>query len=292
MSATTTNMGEQGFVWFIGIVVDILDPLKAGRVKVRILNEHFNSTNIENADLPWAVLMTPTTSASKNGNGISPTGIEADSYVIGFYLDGMEKAIPVVIGTFHLPKRGGDDLANDVSYLARGEGSVKKERSQYEPQDPYKASYPFNKTMTTLSGHVVEIDDTPSHERIHVYHKSGTYLEISSDGTIVTKTPTNNIEVTVKEKIVVVENGDLSMSAFNGNIFVYAKNEYSMTAEELISMNSKTSTLTASESMSIDGSSSLKLNGDSVTITASNVTIESPVTIKGNLTVKGKVSRN
>ena len=36
---------------------------------------------------------------------------------------------------------------------------------------PYNAQYPFNHVMETESGHVLEFDDTPHSERIHIYHK-------------------------------------------------------------------------------------------------------------------------
>lgn len=278
---TTTHMGEQGFVWFVGIVVDIADPLKAGRVRVRILNEHFNSTNIENGDLPWAVTMMPSTSTSKLGRGISPTGIEVDSYVIGFYMDGMEKTSPVVLGSFHLPKRGGSDTGNDVSRLARGEGSIEKNRLDYEPKDPYKAQYPFNKTYTTLSGHAIEIDDTPSAERIHVYHKSGAYIEIDAEGSIVTKSPKDNIEITVEDKSILIDNGDLLIDAKNGTIDVKSKENISMSAEKDYNVKAK--------QVSIDGepvdinSTNFTVKGDTVKIKAPKVTIDGNVVVNGTL---------
>lgn len=42
----------------------------------------------------------------------------------------------------------------------------------------FKAKYPNNKTLETKSGHIFEIDDTPKFERIHVYHKNGSYIEM------------------------------------------------------------------------------------------------------------------
>lgn len=50
---------------------------------------------------------------------------------------------------------------------------------------PYNAKYPFNVVHETQSGHVVELDDTPDNERIHMYHKTGTFEEVDCNGTLV-----------------------------------------------------------------------------------------------------------
>ncbi len=52
---------------------------------------------------------------------------------------------------------------------------------------PYNATYPFNKVVETESGHIFEFDDTPESERIHLYHKAGTYTEIDHNGTRVNR---------------------------------------------------------------------------------------------------------
>ena len=52
-----------------------------------------------------------------------------------------------------------------------------------QPAPAFGAKYPFNKVYETESGHVQEFDDTPGQERIHTYHRSGTYTEIDANGT-------------------------------------------------------------------------------------------------------------
>lgn len=42
----------------------------------------------------------------------------------------------------------------------------------------FRSKYPDNKVLETRSGHVFEIDDSPDFERIHVYHKNGSYIEM------------------------------------------------------------------------------------------------------------------
>lgn len=56
-----------------------------------------------------------------------------------------------------------------------------------QPHIPYGAKYPYNRVNETESGHVQEWDDTPGYERIHTYHRSGTFEEIDANGTKVTK---------------------------------------------------------------------------------------------------------
>lgn len=52
-----------------------------------------------------------------------------------------------------------------------------------QPSIPYNALYPYNHVYETESGHIVEYDDTPSSERIHIRHRTGTSTEISANGT-------------------------------------------------------------------------------------------------------------
>lgn len=53
-------------------------------------------------------------------------------------------------------------------------------RKWVEPEPSYNSHYPYNHVYESESGHIVEIDDTPNHERIHIYHRSGTYIELGS----------------------------------------------------------------------------------------------------------------
>jgi hypothetical protein len=229
------------FEWFVGIVDDIVDPLKAGRVKVRVPHEHGIVDKaglkkvVETGDLPWATVVVPATSASFDGVGISPTGIFKGSYVVGFYLD-QDKNIPMVIGSFHLSARSGDDKNNDVANIARGEGPVPKDYLSYEPESRYGAVYPFNKTLTTVSGHVIEIDDTKKSERLHVYHTSGSYIEINPNGTIVAKSVKDSIDITIDDKNIIVESGDMSIVAVNGKIVIQAKGDVEISSGGTLSI--------------------------------------------------------
>lgn len=56
-----------------------------------------------------------------------------------------------------------------------------------EPETPYDAKYPYNHVYESESGHTIEVDDTPTKERMHWYHRSGTFKEIHPDGVEVNK---------------------------------------------------------------------------------------------------------
>ena len=68
-------MGKDGFTWFVGVVEDRADPKKLGRLKVRCLGYHAKELNkLPTADLPWAHVMNPITSATVSGVGNTPLG--------------------------------------------------------------------------------------------------------------------------------------------------------------------------------------------------------------------------
>lgn len=48
-----------------------------------------------------------------------------------------------------------------------------------EPSVAYNAEYPYNRVIETAAGHVIELDDTPGSERIMLYHKNGSYIQMS-----------------------------------------------------------------------------------------------------------------
>jgi predicted chitinase len=52
-----------------------------------------------------------------------------------------------------------------------------------QPQSAYNTVYPYNKVMESESGHVLEFDDSPDGERVNLYHRKGTFIEIDPNGT-------------------------------------------------------------------------------------------------------------
>jgi len=190
-------VGDIPFCWFFAEVVNLMDPDMLGQVQIRIKGFH---DSFQDEDLPWAAPLLPITSASYQQPefgevGVSPTGILVGSFVYGFFADGPSAKAPVLLGTMPAIKDN-DPKLHDVSPLAR-EVNQWQTRPLLGPEPPstYAAIYPNNKVTRTLSGHVIELDDTPNAERIQIYHKSGTYVEISADGRTVTKVTGNNFVI-------------------------------------------------------------------------------------------------
>jgi putative chitinase len=81
----------------------------------------------------------------------------------------------------------GDDNQLEVQAKPPIDQVDPKHTTIQEPIAAGQAQYPWNQAHESRSGHVIEIDDTPSAERLHWYHRSGTYTEFQPDGTMVSK---------------------------------------------------------------------------------------------------------
>ena len=137
--------------WFLGEVVNVKDdPLKLGRVKVRVFGVY---DAIADEDLPWAQIVVPITQGVHEGKG-QYLGILKGTQVFGLFLDGQNSQLPMVIGT--VPKEG------DANSKA-------------------EENYPQNKVYETETGHYKEWDDSGT-GRIKEQHKDGSYYEITDDG--------------------------------------------------------------------------------------------------------------
>ena len=102
----TNFIGRDGFVWWIGQIA----PAKAWeeqangdgwgvRYKVRIMGYHpTTETELKDEDLPWAQVMV--TSGTGGGNIFKTIKYAPGDVVIGFFLDGDNAQLPVIMGAF------------------------------------------------------------------------------------------------------------------------------------------------------------------------------------------------
>jgi tetrahydromethanopterin S-methyltransferase subunit F len=101
-------IGRDGFRWWIGQI----PPIEAqktqangggwgNRTKVRILGYHpYSTAELSNDDLPWAQVLMPTTSGSGAANYAVNPKLRPGDTVFGFFLDGDNAQIPVIMGCF------------------------------------------------------------------------------------------------------------------------------------------------------------------------------------------------
>jgi hypothetical protein len=114
--------GKRPFIWWIGIVEDVLDPLKLGSVRVRIIGLHSEDKKLVPTNtLPWAQV-----ALSTNAPNTYATPREGD-WVLGFFQDGEFAQIPVVLNV--LP--GVESSQSSIVYqeAIRREGAASKPRS-------------------------------------------------------------------------------------------------------------------------------------------------------------------
>ena len=103
-----------------------------------------------------------------------------------------------------------------------------------EPNFPFRGEYPYVKTNRTESGHIIEIDDTPGHERLLQQHMSGTYEEIHNSGDRVMKIVGRNHHITLHDENIYVE-GTATVSV-KGNVTLRVGGSVIIQAEKGVSM--------------------------------------------------------
>jgi len=64
-----------------------------------------------------------------------------------------------------------------------------------EPETLYNTVYPYNNVVETESGHLLEFDDTPEAERIHLAHRNGSFQEWFPNGDKVEKVTKDNYQI-------------------------------------------------------------------------------------------------
>lgn len=88
--------GKNGFLWFVGVVVDRKDPLQLGRARVRAFGHHsMDASVLPTEGLPWAYALSPL------GNSETPKSPPDGTWVFGFFLDGSMAQQPVMVGVLN-----------------------------------------------------------------------------------------------------------------------------------------------------------------------------------------------
>jgi hypothetical protein len=228
------QMGQEGFRWWVGVVLDVKnDPLKLGRARVRIYG--VDDAKEDDQINQWASCVTPSTSASYRQVGDTPSLIEG-SEVFGFFADGNRGEVRLIVGT--IPQQTGDENTNALSFEARGRDPDQRDKLHpVEPDTAFKAEYPFNRVIRTRKGHKIELDDTDGGERVHIFHSSGTSIEMAPDGRLTVRNPGDSFEVVGGIKnIAVVGNAKIEVG---GSLNAVVKGAATIVSENNITVESK-----------------------------------------------------
>lgn len=135
-----------------------------------------------------------------------------------------------------------------------------------QAQVPYNATYPYNHVQQTESGHIFEFDDTPQAERIHLYHRTGTFFEIDANGTRVNKIVGDNFEIMER-------NGNVYVK---GALNVTVDGAYNLKTNNALNIEVSGKTLINiynDADINISGDTNLSVGGD-FNLRATNINIE------------------
>jgi hypothetical protein len=170
-----------GFLLWQGIVEDIFDPLKMGRVRVRIVGVHnLDRIKMPTQTLPWATVI-----KSPIGSNQSPN-LQLGDWVTGYFLDGIDAQKPTVIGKYDgirsdriddfykLELKSGTDLFFSSAPLPILTDEQKKMLRSY-PKPDSRVRFTDRPTLPLLSQSIVEgtAVDIANKKRVHVCDISG-----------------------------------------------------------------------------------------------------------------------
>ena len=139
--------------------------------------------------------------------------------------------------------------------LAREKGVISAFNVSWDQSPiPYNSVYPLNHVFMSESGHVMEFDDTPNSERVHIYHKTGTYTEIDSNGTEVKRIVGDKYEILERNGHLYVK-GSVDVT-IDGNHNVKINNAMNVEVVGNVKMN-----VTGNMDVDVAGTYNLKAKG-------------------------------
>lgn len=156
---TERNLGDTVKMW-LGTVTNVMDPHQSGRVQVRVVGRHDDFVNIPTADLPWAQVLQPVTSAARGRIGTAPVGLVVGSIVFGIWVDS-DQQYPIVLGSMGragrlIPNQStGGAPAVDIAV-----GSIPS-ATQNDANNPYSSLYNTRVNIQDIDSGQQNIDGVP-----------------------------------------------------------------------------------------------------------------------------------
>lgn len=253
------GLGVKDPLWFVGVIENNDDPRKEGRVKVRAFGIHGTNKDVTTEELPWAICIhggydvniVPKTNSWVFGFFMDGRGAQ-QPMILGVIPSQMTKvlnpevdgwgAVPPTNAALHAegsdPESFGQPQNHrlvraeyiDETYVLQQEtmrtkdikvgGDETDSKTWSEPPAAYNASYPHNRVIHA-GKNSIEIDSTPGSERIMIWHASGSYVQVDSQGTKTDKSVSDRYEVNDRNQHVSVSG--MSSVTVMGNSYVYVK---------------------------------------------------------------------
>jgi hypothetical protein len=152
----------------------------------------------------------------------------------------------------------------DFNSLRSDTGTIK---NIVQPDTAYAAIYPYNHVYESESGHLIEQDDTPGKERLHWYHRSGTFTEFHPKGMRVDKTHASRFNIVtgsyksiISGEEVKAVGGDYSLES-RGKMSLVSGLSVTISSPQNIVINSSQNTYISGKNVILDAGSDLILSG-------------------------------
>ena len=190
----------------------------------------------------------------KDPNGIFPTETYLDKPDTNVLCDGVYTKQHYTYQESHkdlfypeAPKSVYSGATNELLKEDREHWFTSSGNSILEPINTQKeAEYPYNHVLETESGHYVEFDDTAGNERIQIFHRKGSFVEINPDG-----------HITISGR------GNVT-NIVDGNLDTIVHGNYSLTVEgtmDVLSVGKLTELFKDDRMTTIKGTETLEITG-------------------------------
>ena len=102
-----------------------------------------------------------------------------------------------------------------------------------QPPSAYAAQYPFNHVYESESGHLIEVDDTPTKERLHWYHRSGTFTEFHPKGIRTDRTNAHRYNIVKGNQESIISGQEKKIVGFN-SYSSYAQSKFENITDDMV----------------------------------------------------------
>lgn len=152
--------------FYIGEVLDVLDPTKIGRVRVSI----FDYEGEDGDNGLWTMVMQPTANDGKNGVFQK---LQKGTWVVVVFVDAPSNQMPMIIGTISSKR---EDVF-EAPKVFRGEQTLSLKMEEKGVDEERRLN---DRTVIFQKGNSVYLED----DRVVISHKSGSYITFDEEGGI------------------------------------------------------------------------------------------------------------